>query len=92
MLARVAATGEPVGGGAYTIPVNGITEVAGIGVRPAFQRRGVAAALTARLAREAFDAGVTEAFLMAGHEAGARVYQRAGFSKAGESLHISRPR
>ncbi|MEG3975323.1 hypothetical protein QT970_11950 [Microcoleus sp. herbarium8] len=48
-------------------------------------------ALTARLLREAFDAGVAVAFLMAGHEEEFRVYTRAGFCAIGEILHISLP-
>lgn len=50
-----------------------------------------AGALTARLLREAFDAGVAVAFLMAGHEEEFRVYTRAGFCAIGEILHISLP-
>lgn len=92
VLARVAETGEPVGGGVCTIPYQHLTEVAGIGVRSAFRRQGVAAALTVRLAQEAFDAGVTLAFLMAAAEAEARIYTRAGFTTIGDVLHISRPR
>jgi hypothetical protein len=41
--------------------------------------------------REAFDAGVTTAFLMAAHEEEKRIYNRAGFSTIGEILHISLP-
>ncbi|MCV3213278.1 GNAT family N-acetyltransferase [Plectonema radiosum NIES-515] len=90
VLARVAATGEPAGAGVCTVPGNQTTEVAGIGVRVAFRRRGIAGALTTRLVREAFDAGVTVAFLMAAHEEEVRIYTRAGFSTTGEILHISR--
>jgi ribosomal protein S18 acetylase RimI-like enzyme len=89
VLARVAATGEPVGAGVYTAPDQGMTEIASIGVRAPFRRRGVAGALTTRLVREAFAAGVSVAFLMAAHEAEARIYQRAGFATTGEILHIS---
>lgn len=39
--------------------------------------------------QEAFDAGVTVAFLMAAHEAEKRIYLGAGFSTTGEILHIS---
>lgn len=92
ILARVAATGEPVGAGVCTAPAQGLSEVAGIGVRAQFRRRGVAGALTVRLAREAFAAGVALAFLMAAHETEARIYERAGFTRCGEILHISRPR
>lgn len=89
VLARLAATGEAVGAGVCTVPGNQTTEIAGIGVHDAFRRRGIAGALTTRLIREAFDAGVTVAFLMAAHEAEKRIYLRAGFSITGEILHIS---
>ncbi|BAZ15893.1 hypothetical protein NIES4071_77660 [Calothrix sp. NIES-4071] len=89
ILARVASTGEAVGAGVCTVPNNGMTEIAAIGVRAPFRRRGVAGAITTRLACEAFDKAVTVAFLMAAHEAEERIYTRAGFSKVGEILHIS---
>lgn len=91
IVARLAATGEPVGAGICSVPLDGITEIAGIGVRTVFRRRGVAGALTIQLARAAFAAGAAVAFLMAAHEAEARIYRRAGFSPIGEILHISRP-
>lgn len=90
ILARVAQSGEAVGGGACTTPAQGLTEVAGIGVRTPFRRRGVAAALTARLVQEAFAVGVELAFLMAAGEDEARIYARAGFTRIGDILHISR--
>ncbi|MEH1997156.1 GNAT family N-acetyltransferase [Nostoc sp.] len=71
------------------MPLNQTTEIAGIGVIPSFRRRGVAGALTTRLVQEAFNTGVTVAFLMAAHEAEERIYKRAGFSTIGEILHIS---
>ncbi len=91
VLARVAAMGEVVGGGMCTAPADGMSEVAGIGVREAFRRQGIAAALTARLVREAFAVGVQTAFLTPANEAAGRVYTRAGFAPVGEILHISRP-
>jgi GNAT superfamily N-acetyltransferase len=91
ILARVDATGEPVGGGAGTIPHDSITEIAGIGVREAYRRQGIAAAITSRLMQEAFAAGVTFPFLMAAAEAEERIYARAGFRTIGNTLHISRP-
>jgi GNAT superfamily N-acetyltransferase len=90
-LARDAATGEPAGGGICTVPIDGITELAGVGVREPFRRRGIAAALTALLAQDALARGVTTVFLMAAHEAEARIYARVGFSPIGEVLHISQP-
>ncbi|MBW4671364.1 MAG: GNAT family N-acetyltransferase [Cyanomargarita calcarea GSE-NOS-MK-12-04C] len=89
VLARVVATGEPTGAGVCTVPGNQTTEIAGIGVRVPFRRRGIAGALTFRLLQEAFEAGVTVAFLMAAHEEEVRIYTRAGFSPVGEILHIS---
>jgi ribosomal protein S18 acetylase RimI-like enzyme len=92
VLARIMATGEPVGAGVCTVPSNQTTEVAGIGVRSAFRRRGVAGSLTTRLVQEAFAAGVSLPFLMAAQAAEKRIYARAGFSEIGEILHISRPK
>lgn len=89
-LARTTATGEPVGAGVCSVPSNQTTEIAGIGVRAAFRRRGVAGALTTRLLQEAFAVGVSVPFLMAAHEAEERIYARAGFSLVGKIMHISR--
>lgn len=91
VLARVASTWEPAGGGVCTVPKAGVTEIAGIGVREKFRRRGVAGALTSRLLAEAFNAGITLAFLMAAGEGEARIYARAGFTTIGDILHISLP-
>jgi ribosomal protein S18 acetylase RimI-like enzyme len=90
LLAREAATKEPAGAGMCTAPGSGTTEIAGIGVRAKFRGRGIAGALTVGLAQSALEAGVSFAFLMAAHEAEARIYGRAGFSSVGEILHISR--
>ncbi|HET6312564.1 MAG TPA: GNAT family N-acetyltransferase [Chloroflexia bacterium] len=91
ILAREAGTGEPAGAGGCTVPANGTTELVGVGVRDKFRRRGIAAAMTAHLVRDALSVGVTTVFLMAAHEAEARIYARAGFSQVGEVLHISLP-
>ncbi len=89
VLARVEGTGEPVGAGEYTAPVDGFTEITSVGVRSAFRRRGIAAAITAWLLQSAFDAGVTSPFLMA-NEAEERIYARTGFHTTSRILHISR--
>jgi len=89
VLARDAETGEPAGAGTCTAPEDGLTELTSVAVRPAFRRRGIAEALTGWLAEQAFAAGVTGVFLMAAGDAEARIYARAGFSRAGEVLHIS---
>ncbi len=59
-LARL--NGEPVGAGSLTQPDNGIAEVAGISTAAAYRRRGIAAALTAHIARTGFASGLDTLF------------------------------
>jgi GNAT superfamily N-acetyltransferase len=91
ILARDRVSGEVVGGGVATVPSDGVTEIAGIGVLASHRRRGIATAITARLSADAFAAGVTSAFLTPGDDGAHRVYERAGFADATVMLHISRP-
>ena len=88
--ARELATGTIVGAGVCTPTADEVTELAGIGVQAAYRRRGIARALTGRLAQEAFAAGVTTAFLTPGHDGAGRVYERAGFAPTSLMLHLSR--
>jgi predicted GNAT family acetyltransferase len=90
VLAREARTDEPAGAGVCSPPHDGITEVAGIGVRLIYRRRGIAGAMTVWLTREAFAEGVTTAFLMAAAADEARIYGRAGYVERSRVLHISR--
>ncbi len=92
ILARDAVTGEPAGAGICDVPMHGVTELAGVAVRDRFRRRGIAAAMTARLTRDAHAAGVVTVFLMPAHDEGERIYGRAGFTTTSEILHISLPR
>ena len=89
ILARQVADQEPVGAGEFTQPIDGVTEITSIAVRGPWRRRGIAAAVTARLLDDARRAGVETPFLMA-NEAEARVYARVGFEQIAEVLHISR--
>ncbi|HWI71173.1 MAG TPA: GNAT family N-acetyltransferase [Baekduia sp.] len=89
-LARDTATGAVVGGGVATVPRDGVTEVAGIGVLESHRRRGIAAAITAALARAAFAAGTTTVWLTPGHDGAHRVYLRAGFADTTDMVHISK--
>ena len=91
-LARDAASGEPVGAGMCSTPIDGVAEVAAIGVVPEYRRRGVAGALTALLVRAAIEAGIIAPFLMPATEEGGRIYTRAGFARVSEIMMISRPR
>jgi GNAT superfamily N-acetyltransferase len=72
----------PVGGGSHN-PRGAVTEVVGVGVLPAYRRRGLAAAITARLARHALDHGVRTVFCSAQDDAVARVYESVGFRRVG---------
>ncbi|HEY7988141.1 MAG TPA: GNAT family N-acetyltransferase [Lapillicoccus sp.] len=72
----------PVGGGSHN-PRGEVTEIVGVGVLPAYRRRGLAAAITARLARHALDTGVRTVFCSAQDDAVARVYESVGFRRVG---------
>jgi ribosomal protein S18 acetylase RimI-like enzyme len=80
----------PVGGGSHS-PVGEVTEVAGVGVLPAFRRRGLAAAVTYVLARDAMDHGVTTVFCSAQTEDVARIYGRIGFQRVATACIASLP-
>jgi GNAT superfamily N-acetyltransferase len=89
VLARDAETGEAAGAGLCVAPYNGVTELAAIGVRERFRRRGIAAAMAGWLTAAALAKGMTLVFLMAHGLDEARIYARAGFVERGEVLHIS---
>jgi GNAT superfamily N-acetyltransferase len=91
LLARDVATGAVVGGGVATVPGDGVTEIAGIGVLESHRRRGIAGAITARLARDAIAAGTTTLWLTPGDDGAHRVYARAGFADTTVVLHASAP-
>jgi N-acetylglutamate synthase-like GNAT family acetyltransferase len=87
--ARDAITKEPAGGGVCTVAFGNTTELAGVGVRPVYRRRGIAGAMTAWLVQKAVEQGTTTVFLSAAGEAEARIYARIGFKQIGEGIHIS---
>jgi ribosomal protein S18 acetylase RimI-like enzyme len=78
--------GQPAGVGAYTVPLDGMTELVGIATLPEFRRRGIAAAVTAEMTRYAFSGGVSTAFLTAADDDASRVYQRSGYRRIGTGL------
>lgn len=71
--------------------LGGVSELAAVGVRAAYRRRGIATAVAAALTRSAPSVGITTPFLMTLGEAEERVYQRVGYRRAAEMLHISMP-
>jgi ribosomal protein S18 acetylase RimI-like enzyme len=84
--------GEVVGGGMALAVDKGTTELVGIAVAEAHRRRGIAGAITAELARMAFEAGAATAFLTPGDDGAQRVYARAGFVPTDVMLHLRRRR
>lgn len=71
-----------VGGGSHN-PRGVVSEIVGVGVLPAFRRRGLAAAAAHLLARQALDHGVTTVFCGAESIDVARVYESVGFRRIG---------
>ena len=75
----------PLAAGSYQA-VDGVAEITGVGVLPSARRQGLGAAVTALLARDALDRGVTTVFLSASDDAVARVYARIGFREVGLAM------
>lgn len=71
--------GQPAGVSAFSRPIDGVTELAGIATRVPFRRQGIAAYLTWYATRAAFDLGVQTACLTAEDARAGRVYERAGY-------------
>jgi ribosomal protein S18 acetylase RimI-like enzyme len=69
--------GDPVAVGSHQ-PLDGVTEIVGVGTLPAFRRRGIATAVTHVLVADAVQRAHT-VFLSAGDADVARVYERLGF-------------
>jgi GNAT superfamily N-acetyltransferase len=86
-----ASTGIPAGGAVCDVIHDGLGEVAGVAVRQAFRRRGVATAISHQLAAKAFASGATTLFLTPAGPDEARVYQRVGFSEVDHQVHTSLP-
>ncbi|HEU4355817.1 MAG TPA: GNAT family N-acetyltransferase [Actinomycetota bacterium] len=74
--------GRPVAVGSHQ-PVEGATEIVGVGTVPAFRCRGLGAAVTSMLVRDAIARGVRTIFLSAGDDPIARVYAGLGFLRIG---------
>jgi GNAT superfamily N-acetyltransferase len=83
--------GQPAGTGMFNPPRDGLAELVGITTLEPLRRRGVASAVTAWMAREAFGLGADLAFLTAADEAASRVYERVGFRRLATMLAYSEP-
>jgi GNAT superfamily N-acetyltransferase len=79
--------GEPVAVATAVAQVDGLSEVAGVGVLERARRRGIGAAMTAAATAAAFAGGAELAVLAPGDEGAMRIYERAGFEPVETMLH-----
>lgn len=89
-LARRRGSGDALGAGLYSPPLEGVTEIAAIGVRQEARGCGIGGAVSALLADHAFAQGVEFPFLMTASGNENRVYARAGFRRFGELIGVTR--
>jgi ribosomal protein S18 acetylase RimI-like enzyme len=82
VLAAGFLDGAPVATGIHQ-PVDGVTEIAGVGTLPSARRRGFGAAVTGLLVEDARSRGVETVFLSAGDDEIARLYGSLGFERVG---------
>jgi ribosomal protein S18 acetylase RimI-like enzyme len=68
----------------------GVAEIVGVATLPSARRRGLGAAVSAIIARQALDSGHDVVFLSAASEAVARVYARIGFRRVGTACIAER--
>ena len=80
--------GSPAGAGRCDPPRHGVAELNSIGVLSDMRGQGIGAALTAGLSAAAFQGGATLCALTADDEAAQRLYERLGYRKVGEQLHV----
>ncbi|MBP8539809.1 GNAT family N-acetyltransferase [Streptomyces sp. MK37H] len=84
-----APDGGCAGGATCSAPAVGTAELAGVGTRPAFRGRGIAAAVTAALTGTMFARGARSVWLEYSGEGSRRVYERVGFQPRGTRLYMS---
>jgi RimJ/RimL family protein N-acetyltransferase len=84
-----APDGGCAGGATCSAPAVGTSELAGVGTRPAFRGRGIAAAVTAALTTTMFAQGAQSVWLEYSGEGSRRVYERVGFRPGGTRLYVS---
>ncbi|MGW1891709.1 GNAT family N-acetyltransferase [Streptomyces sp. NPDC002004] len=84
-----APDGSCAGGATCSAPAVGTAELAGVGTRPAFRGRGIAAAVTAALTGVMFERGAASVWLEYSGEGSRRVYERIGYRPRGTRLYMS---
>jgi GNAT superfamily N-acetyltransferase len=85
VLAAAVGPNGPLAAGSYQL-AGGVAEITGLGVLPTSRRRGLGAAVTAKLAADAIAHGADLVFLSATDEVVARVYHRLGFRRIGTAM------
>jgi ribosomal protein S18 acetylase RimI-like enzyme len=83
--------GEPVAIASATPPLDGLSEVAGVGVVEQARNRGIGSAMTAAAARGGAARGAELLFLSPGSEAAQSIYRRVGFRPAERTLYYVDP-
>ncbi len=91
VMAVAGDDGTCAGGGQAVPPHDGVSEVAGIAIRPEYRRRGLASAVTATVTTHLFEAGTEIAWLEASGTDSRRIYERIGYRTTGNRLYISHP-
>jgi ribosomal protein S18 acetylase RimI-like enzyme len=79
----IGRLGQEAAGAGSALVAGDVCEIAGIGTLSERRRRGVAAAISAALARDHFEKGGTLAWLTAGGDAAEAVYRGIGFQRTG---------
>ncbi|MEU9925016.1 GNAT family N-acetyltransferase [Streptomyces griseoluteus] len=83
-----AEDGACAGAASCSAPAEGTAELAGVGTRPAYRGRGVAAAVTCALAGMMFERGAKSVWLEPTGDGSRRVYERVGFRPGGTRLYL----
>jgi ribosomal protein S18 acetylase RimI-like enzyme len=83
--------GEPVGSGVVTHS-GGVAEITGIATRDSHRGRGIASAITIRLAKAALENGCDVVYLTARDDDAGRIYRRLGFSRVGTYVEAGKPK
>ncbi|GAA4576444.1 GNAT family N-acetyltransferase [Planotetraspora kaengkrachanensis] len=84
-----APGGGCAGGASCSAPAVGTSELAGVGTRPAFRGRGIAASVTAALTETMFAQGAQSVWLEYSGEGSRRVYERVGYKPQGTRLYMA---
>ena len=90
-MAVAESASEGVLGAGSHQPVDGVSEVTGVGTLPAARGRGIGGAVTGRLVQDARERGAELVFLSAADDRVARLYARRGFRRIGTAC-FGRPR